>query len=89
MGTSVLTGEKIYQNFMGGFVNPLLQIGYVLTFTYFLYGVAYYLWQMNKEEAREKARLHLLWGTIGLFIMFSINGILKVLNSSVGGFFGY
>ena len=47
-----------------------------------------YMWQMNKEEAREKSRQHLLWGGIGLFIMFSIGGLFKLLSSIFGGVFG-
>lgn len=73
--------------FVDNILTPLYQLALGLSFAYFMFGAMYYMWQMDKEEAREKSRQHLLWGGIGLFIMFSIGGIMKLFTTIFGSFF--
>lgn len=77
----------LFQNFVDNILTPLYQLAVGLSFAYFLGAAALYMFQMDKEEAREKSRQHLLWGGIGLFIVFSIGGLMKLLETIVGGVF--
>ncbi|MDQ5962770.1 MAG: hypothetical protein QG653_577 [Patescibacteria group bacterium] len=84
-----ITGDQLFQNVMKAIFEPLLQLMIVIASLYFLFGVVKFIWaaREGKEEDMNKGKLHLLWGTVGLFIMLSIGGILRLLNSSVGGMF--
>lgn len=81
--------DIIFQHFVIYLFNPILQLATVLSILYFLYGIMMYVWQMNNPEKMEDGKRHLLWGSIGILIIFSINGILILLNSTVGGMFQY
>lgn len=65
--------------------NPVYQIMVVAAFLYFLFGVMALLWQMNNPEKREQSRRHLLYGTIGLFIILSVGAIIKFFNGILDG----
>lgn len=61
-------------------ITPIFQLAVACAFLYFLFGVAMFIFKMNdSEEARENGKRHLLWGTIGLFIVFSVGGIIKFM----------
>ncbi len=75
---------------MGGFFEQLMD--YVLTpllgllsmgaFVYFLYGIMVFFYDKDQsEESRTKLKAHMTWGLIGLFIIFSIGGIVSFVSS--------
>lgn len=55
----------------GNIVNPLVILGFVIAVIYFLYGVAKFILKAKEDKARVEGSQHLLWGTIGLTIMFT------------------
>ncbi len=63
---------------------PLYQLAVGVTLLYFLFGVAKYVLDLSNPEKKTFGRSHLLWGTVGLFIVLSVGGILNV----AGGVFG-
>jgi hypothetical protein len=79
--------DALFQNIVTMFFQPLLQFATVVAFLYFLYGGVIFMMGVNDTEKREKGKRHLLWGTFGLFIIVSIGGILRLLNTAVGGMF--
>lgn len=58
----------------------LINLLYLIAFAFFLFGVARYFMSSgaNAEENRQKGRQHMLWGIIGLFVLFSIWGIINM-----------
>ena len=84
MGTVQAT-DTILGKVITYLLNPLYQIIVVVAFLYFLFGVMYLLFQMNKPDKRELARANLMYGLIGLFIILSVGGIIKYINEIVGG----
>lgn len=87
--TFAITGDQLLQNIATALLQPILQLMIVIAVLYFLYGIVRFIWaaREGKEDDMNKGKMHLLWGTIGLFIMLSIGGILRVLNSTIGGMF--
>ncbi len=77
----------LFQTFVDNILTPLYQLSVGIALVYFLGAAAYFMFQMDKEDAREKSRQHLLWGGIGLFIVFSIGGIMKLFENIFGGIF--
>ena len=65
-------------------LNPLIAIMFAVALCYFFYGVASYIWNPDSEEAREKGRVAMVWGVIGMFVMVSVFGIMEFIISSIG-----
>lgn len=89
MNQSITSGETIFQNVVTGIFTPIYQLVAAVAFVYFLYGVAKFIYDMNDPEKKTFGKSHLLWGLVGLFIIFSIGGILPMFNSIFGGMFTY
>jgi len=62
-------------------VNPLVGLMIAIALVVFLYGVFEYVAGASNEEKRETGKKHIIWGLIGLFIMFSVFGLMNLLNS--------
>ena len=65
-------------------LDPIIAIMFALATMYFFYGVAAYIWNPDNEEVREKGKIGMLYGLIGMFIMVAVFGILKFIISSTG-----
>ncbi len=55
-----------------------------LALLYFVYGVIRFLSLDAADKTRDEAKNAILWGIVGMFIMFSVYGIIKVLLSTFG-----
>ncbi|MDQ1282081.1 MAG: hypothetical protein QG630_432 [Patescibacteria group bacterium] len=64
-------------------LNPAIYLLSALAFVWFLYGVVMFiLARVNgEEEGIKKGKQHMLWGLIGLAIMFSAGSIYKIITS--------
>lgn len=68
-------------------VSPLLGLGSMAMFVYFIFGVARYFYTKDSsEEALSTLKRHLTWGLVGIVIVFSIGGIIGFLTSFSGAF---
>lgn len=85
MNSAVTATDGYLQKLITYVLDPLYQIMVVVAFLYFLFGITYLLFQMNNPDKREEARDHLLYGTIGLFIILSAGAIIKFINDLVEG----
>lgn len=66
-------------------VQPIIYLLIAAAVAYFLYGLMEFIRNQDNEEARGEGQRHMLWGVIGIAIMFSVYGILSLINSTVGG----
>lgn len=66
-------------------VNPAITLISALAFVWFLYGVVMFIVARvnGEDEGIRKGKQHMLWGLIGLFIIFSAGSIYKFIT----GFF--
>lgn len=71
---------KINENIL----NPLIALLFALALLYFMYGVFEFIKGADSEDARKTGGSHILWGFIGLLIMFSVYGILRILTNTLG-----
>ncbi len=83
-----VVADTLFQRIITEIFNPIFQAGMVITFVYFLYGVMKYVINLENQEERAKAQQHMLWGLVGVFIVFSIGGIIKTLDGLLNGIFG-
>jgi hypothetical protein len=78
----------LFNSVINNIITPVYQLIVGCTLVYFLGAAAFYIWQSDNDEARSNAKQHLLWGGIGLFMMFSVGGILAFIDKLLGGAFG-
>lgn len=65
--------------FVVSFVNVLIPILVGLALLGFFWGIFRYGFAANSDDGRAEARRIMIWGLIGLFVMVSIWGILRIL----------
>ncbi len=58
-------------------LNPIIIVIFSLSFVYFAYGVVKFLSTDVADKARIEARNAIIWGLVGILIMFSVRGILS------------
>ncbi len=81
---STLTIVPFLDNVNTLILNPILTLLFALSFLYFAYGVFKFLRLDAADKAREEARNAILWGIVGMVIMFSVYGIIYFVLASFG-----
>jgi hypothetical protein len=84
-----MSGDQILQAVVREFFSPLYKVAVACSFLYFMYGVVRFIYNFNDPAKKNEGKSHLLWGLVGLFIIFSVGGILRIFNSVFGGMFTY
>ncbi len=79
--------EQVLSSVVTEIFSPIYQAVVGVSIVYFFYGVAKYIFDMNNPEKKTNGRSHLLWGTVGMFIILSVGGILQVLSGFSTGVF--
>ncbi len=58
---------------------------FALAFLVFVWGVVnYYFFHANDEKKREEGRAFVLWGLLGMVVLFSVWGLVKLVLSTLG-----
>jgi hypothetical protein len=65
-------------------VNPMITLLLALAVLYFIYGVFEFVRNADSPEDRKKGGMHILWATIGIFIMISAYGIISLVKGTIG-----
>jgi hypothetical protein len=79
MGTA---NTAILQKFFTVIVNPLVTLLFAAATLYFIYGVFTYIRKSDDSSERVTGANHVLWSSVGLFIMVSVWGIIAVLEKT-------
>ncbi len=69
-----------------GVINTVVvPIIFALTFLVFIYGVVkYFFLHPGDETKRSEGRQFILWGILGMVVLFSVWGVLNILLSTLG-----
>jgi hypothetical protein len=65
-------------------INPLILLAFALATLYFFYGIVKFLNPNTGEKDKIEARSAILWGIVGMAIMFSVYGIIGFVLSTFG-----
>lgn len=60
-------------------LNPVIMLMFAIAFIVFLWGVSQLVLNAESEEGRTTGKQHILWGIIGMTIMFSVWGIMNLI----------
>ncbi|MEK7157890.1 MAG: hypothetical protein AAB688_02305 [Patescibacteria group bacterium] len=85
-----ITFYQLFWNIQRFILTPLIYLIFALALLIFLYGVFEFIKNSDDAEERKKGGQHILWGIVGMAIMFSAYGIINfVLNTMWGIGYGY
>lgn len=65
-------------------LQPLVYLLFAVAFLVFIWGVFIFIKNADNETERQKGKRVLLWGTVGLLIMFGAQGILEIIKGTFG-----
>ena len=68
----------------GAILNPIIGLLFALALVLFLWGVVQFIMNAENEEARKNGGRHMLFGIIGIAIMVSVVGILRIVINTFG-----
>ncbi len=74
-----MTSSSVVGAIISNIVQPLIQLMFIVAILIFVWGVVEMIMNSSNEEARSVGTKHMMWGLIGLFIMFTVYGILNLL----------
>lgn len=69
-------------------LEPLILLLALVTFALFVWGVVQFISAAGDEEKRRTGQQHMLWGIVGLVILFGATGIINFLTSIISATFG-
>jgi len=63
-------------------INPIILLLAAGAFLAFLWGVVQFVFHAGEEEKRKEGKDAILWGLVGLVIIFGVYGILNLLTGT-------
>ncbi|MBU1292965.1 pilin [Patescibacteria group bacterium] len=66
-------------------LTPIITLLALGAFVLFVWGVVLFIASSDDEEKRRTGQQHMMWGIIGLVIIFGANAIVSLLKATVGG----
>lgn len=82
---TIAASNDVFQRVVDLIFLPMYKLALAITALYFFYGIANFVYFMNDPEKKNLGKQHLLWGSIGMFIILSIGGIISILGGLFGG----
>lgn len=75
-----MTFKQIVDTSIVGIGNQVLYIIYALAFAFFLFGIFRYFFSSgsNAEKNRSDGKQFMLWGFLGIVVLFSVWAIVKI-----------
>jgi len=65
-------------------LNPLIILGFTIATIFFFYSIIKMIWGAAEGADLEKNKKQMMYGIIGLFVMFSVYGILHIVLATFG-----
>ncbi|HEY1042164.1 MAG TPA: hypothetical protein VGE48_01950 [Candidatus Paceibacterota bacterium] len=76
--------KEFTQSLVGIVNTAVMPLLYALAILFFFIGMTRFLF-MNGEENRQKGKMFMLWSVIGLVVMFSVWGIVRLFLTLIPG----
>lgn len=67
-------------------INPILYLLMAAAFIYFIWGVVKFIGSKDDSEGVSDGKKHILWGLVGLAIIISVFGIIRVIVNFITSF---
>ncbi len=66
-------------------LTPIITLLSLAAFLLFIWGIVEFIAGATNEEKRATGQQHMIWGIIGLVIIFGANAIVSLIKATVGG----
>lgn len=66
-------------------ISPIITLIGLGAFVVFVWGVVEFIRNADNEEKRASGQRHMIWGLVGMVIIFGANAIVALLTATVGG----
>ncbi|MES2223861.1 MAG: hypothetical protein V4469_02920 [Patescibacteria group bacterium] len=76
--------ETLIRNISGVIVNPLIVLMFTFALVSFLWGVRAYITGADNPEVRSKGANGMLWGIIGMALMFMAFAVVRISINTFG-----
>ena len=60
-------------------MNPIIYLMIGVSVVVFLWGIVEFIAKFDNEDVKERGKRNMLWGLIGMFIMFGVFGIINLI----------
>jgi hypothetical protein len=74
----------IITKIVSNIVVPVVEVMFLVALTVFVWGVFGVISKGGEPTVRNDAKNHVLWGVIGMVIMLSAYGIIRVIGGTIG-----
>ncbi len=65
-------------------LNPLIFLFFGIALVVFFWGIFKFIARNDDESEREQGKRSMVWGLVGMFIMFSVFGIVNLILKTLG-----
>ena len=65
-------------------LNPIIGFLFALALVFFLWGVAEFIFEADSEAGRAKGKQHMIWGIVGMVVMFGAFAIIRIIANTIG-----
>jgi len=65
-------------------VNPLIVLMFVVALLVFFWGLVEFIYKAGSDDGREVGKRHIIYGIIGMFVMVSVYGIIRLILNTFG-----
>lgn len=77
--------DRLLDGIVRELVNPFIWLLIGVATVLFVYGILEFLGTFGQgDDTRQKGKSHMLWGIVGLTIMFGVFGILRIVLNTFG-----
>ncbi len=76
--------ENLITSIGNEIVKPLIFLLAAVATVVFLWGVFDFIRGAEDEKKRDTGIKHMLWGVVGLAIMFGANGLVEIIKQTIG-----
>lgn len=79
--------EEFIQNVLREIVNPIITVIALLAFAFFVWGVVEFIQNADNDEKRKIGQQHMIWGIVGLVILFAAQALLAIIGNTANFLF--
>lgn len=76
--------DLVLSRLIDNILQPIVYLLFAVAFLVFFWGIFQMIRGADSEEAVSKGKQHILWGVIGLVIMFGALGIIEIVKGTFG-----
>ncbi|MCR4275034.1 MAG: hypothetical protein NUW02_03285 [Candidatus Campbellbacteria bacterium] len=65
-------------------LKPIILLLFAVAFVIFFWGIVESIRDSESDDGKAKGRRNMLWGILGMVIMISVFGIIKIITGTIG-----